>query len=99
MVSDEIMIESTIERMSSVKTESLSSSEMMEPVRVREVVSDQSKELLELKESEERGLLPRGVELDCSSCLLQEQMKEGNYELVSKVATSGWHKLRGIIRS
>ena len=96
MVSDEIMIESTIERMSSVKTESLSSSEMMEPVRVREVVSDQSKELLE---SEERALLPRGVELDCSSCLLQEQMKEGNYELVSKVATSGWHKLRGIIQS
>ena len=96
MVSDEIMIESTIERMSSVKTESLSSSEMMEPVRVREVVSDQSKELLE---SEERGLLPRGVESDCSSCLLQEQMKEGNYELVSKVATSGWHKLWGIIQS
>merc|ERR1719507_2528488 len=25
------------------------------------------------------------MELDCSSCLLQEQMKEGNYELVSKV--------------
>ena len=96
MVSDEIMIESTIERMSSVKTESLSSSEMMEPVRVREVVSDQSKELLE---SEERALLPRGVELDCSSCLLQEQMKEGNYELVSKVAISGWHKLHGIIQS
>ena len=75
-------IDSTIERLSSVKTESLSSSEMMES---REVVSDQSKVLLE-SEEEERALLPRGMELDCSSCLLQEQMKEGNYELVSKVA-------------
>ena len=76
MVLDETMIERTI----SVKTELLSSSEMTESM---EMVSDES------KESEEDGssALPRGMELDCSSCLLQEQMKEGNYELVSKVAT------------
>ena len=83
MVLDEMMMERTI----SVKTELLSSSEMTESM---EMASDES------KESEEDGssALPRGMELDsrgmeldCSSCLLQEQMKEGNYELVSKVAT------------
>ena len=58
--------------------ELLISSEMMESM---EMGSDESKE----SEEELRGL-PRGMELDCSSCLLQEQMKEGNYELVSKVA-------------
>ena len=67
------------EKTTSVKTEQLSSTETTEPVRPREMVSDQSKEMLEEEE-------PRGMELDCSSCLLQEQMKEGNYELVSKVA-------------
>ena len=86
MVLDETMIESTMERTTSVnekttsvKTEPSSSSETIESVRPREMVSDQSKEMLEEEE-------PRGMELDCSSCLLQEQMKEGNYELVSKVA-------------
>ena len=68
-----------IGRTSSVKMELLSSAEMMESM---EMGSDESKE----SEEELRGLLPRGMELDCSSCLLQEQMKEGNYELVSKVA-------------
>ena len=67
-----------MERTISVKTELLSSSEMTESM---EMVSDES------KESEDgSSALPRGMELDCSSCLLQEQMKEGNYELVSKVA-------------
>ena len=46
-----------------------------------EMVSDESKE-----SDDESRALPRGTELECSSCLLQEQMKEGNYELVSKVA-------------
>ena len=82
MVLDETMMERTI----SVKTELLSSSEMTESM---EMVSDESKE----SEEDESSALPRGMELDsrgmeldCSSCLLQEQMKEGNYELVSKVA-------------
>ena len=85
------MIESTMEsttsvneKTTSVKTEQLSSTETTEPVRPREMVSDLSKEMLESSEKEEEE--PRGMELDCSSCLLQEQMKEGNYELVSKVA-------------
>ena len=91
MVLDETMIESTMEsttsvneKTTSVKTEQLSSTETTEPVRPREMVSDQSKEMLEEEEKEEEE--PKGMELDCSSCLLQEQMKEGNYELVSKVA-------------
>ena len=76
---------SGIKNMTSIKTESSSSSETTESVRPREMVSDPSKEMLE--EEEEEGET-RGMELDCSSCLLQEQMKEGNYELVSKVAKS-----------
>ena len=75
------------EKTTSVKTELLSFTETTEPVRPREMVSDQSKEMLEEEEEKEEEE-PRGMELDCSSCLLQEQMKEGNYELVSKVAKS-----------
>ena len=75
VLDETMMIESTI----SVKTELLSSSEMIESMGTAS--SDES------KESEDgSSALPSGMELDCSSCLLQEQMKEGNYELVSKVA-------------
>ena len=117
MVSDEKMIESTIERMSSVKTEPLSSSGMiLESVRPRgpikpklEMLSEESKqsnktkvsnEYMEPEESnkfkeskeymEPEDAVPREMELECSSCLINEQMKEGNYELVSKVARS-WY--------
>ena len=81
VVLDETMMERTI----SVKTELLSSSEMTESM---EMVSDESKESEDGSSALPRGmeLDSRGMELDCSSCLLQEQMKEGNYELVSKVA-------------
>ena len=107
MVLDEKMIESTIEKnmekTTSIKTELSNSSDTTDSVRPRDMVPNQSKEMLESSEKEEEQgekgeddemeqeeeeEEPRETELDCSSCLLQEQMKEGNYELVSKVAKS-----------
>ena len=90
MVLNETMLGSTIEKTSFAKTEL--SSEMV-------VKSERSRELTKPRESlspdmigPEEDLLnpeekPSGLEMDCSSCRLQEQIKEGNYELVSKVAT------------
>ena len=107
MVLDEKMIESTIEKnmekTTSIKTELSNSSDTTDSVRPRDMVPNQSKEMLESSEKEEEQgekdeddemeqeeeeEEPRETELDCSSCLLQEQMKEGNYELVSKVVKS-----------
>ena len=79
MVLNETMLGSTIEKTSFAKTE-LSSEMLVESERSRELAKPREPLL-------SPDMIGPGLEMDCSSCRLQEQIKEGNYELVSKVAT------------